>query len=345
MLSTNDNILTIERDNINELYFEYDGNKLVYINDQAGDQSSNSVKEFHSSHGESDYTYDANGNLTSDSGRGITSITYNILNLPQVITFTNGNSIHHYYDAAGTRYKTTYGTRQGAATLASHRLMEQSAEQNASAVVFYSHQYHNGNFEYSQIGNGSIVLQKVHNIVGYVVPNATNPLLSGSTYYYAKDHLGNIRETYQVTRNATSGVFQLQLQQQMQYYPSGLPWDDAANANLQPYKYGGKEFLEMHGLDEYDSEARWYYPALMCTTTMDPLCEKYYSTSPYAWCGNNPVNLTDSDGRQWTDRDGNPIKDHSGIKVYLFYNPEDFLEQTMKMAADYEKIYGRDLWH
>ncbi len=30
---------------------------------------------------------------------------------------------------------------------------------------------------------------------------------------------------------------------------------------------------------------------------MDPLCEKYYSISPYAWCGNNTVNAVDPDGR------------------------------------------------
>lgn len=60
-------------------------------------------------------------------------------------------------------------------------------------------------------------------------------------------------------------------------------------ASEQPYKYNSKEFVEMHGLDEYDSEARWYYPAICRTTTMDPLAEKYYSTSPYAWCGNNPI--------------------------------------------------------
>ena len=53
----------------------------------------------------------------------------------------------------------------------------------------------------------------------------------------------------------------------------------------------------MHGLDEYDSEARWYYPAIMRTTTMDPLAEKYYDISPYAWCGNNPVLQVDPDGR------------------------------------------------
>ena len=46
-----------------------------------------------------------------------------------------------------------------------------------------------------------------------------------------------------------------------------------------------------------DSQARWYYPAIMRTTSMDPLCEKYYSTSPYAWCGNNPVNYVDLDGK------------------------------------------------
>jgi hypothetical protein len=37
----------------------------------------------------------------------------------------------------------------------------------------------------------------------------------------------------------------------MQYYPSGLPWNDNYQASQQPYKYGSKEFVEMHGLDEY----------------------------------------------------------------------------------------------
>jgi len=53
----------------------------------------------------------------------------------------------------------------------------------------------------------------------------------------------------------------------------------------------------MHGWDEYDSQARWYYPAIMRTTTTDPLAEKYYDISPYAWCGNNPVKFVDPDGR------------------------------------------------
>ena len=31
---------------------------------------------------------------------------------------------------------------------------------------------------------------------------------------------------------------------------------------------------------------------------MDPLAEKYYSISPYAYCGGNPVRFTDPDGRE-----------------------------------------------
>jgi hypothetical protein len=61
----------------------------------------------------------------------------------------------------------------------------------------------------------------------------------------------------------------------------------------------------MHGLDEYDSEARWYYPAIMRTTTIDPLAEKYYSISPYAWCGGNPVKYCDLRGDSLTLVGGN----------------------------------------
>lgn len=50
------------------------------------------------------------------------------------------------------------------------------------------------------------------------------------------------------------------------------------------------------GLDWYDSQARMYDPLLGRTPTMDPLSEKYYSISPYAWCAGNPVYNIDPDG-------------------------------------------------
>lgn len=63
-----------------------------------------------------------------------------------------------------------------------------------------------------------------------------------------------------------------------------------------PYRYGGKE--RNATTSTYDFEARYLSPSFHRFTTMDPLCEKYYGISPYAYCGGNPVNLIDPDGRE-----------------------------------------------
>lgn len=118
--------------------------------------------------------------------------------------------------------------------------------------------------------------------------------------YHIKDLLGNVRETYvHPDANYKECV------ERTQYYPSGLPWAERLSDSFtaHPWKYNSKEFVEMHGLDEYDSKARWYYPAICRTTTMDPLAEKYYPTSPYAWCGNNTIIFTDANGC-WFDFSG-----------------------------------------
>ena len=48
-----------------------------------------------------------------------------------------------------------------------------------------------------------------------------------------------------------------------------------------PYKYGGKEWNTT--TSTYDFEARQLSPSFLRFTSMDPLCEKYYSISPYAY--------------------------------------------------------------
>lgn len=50
-----------------------------------------------------DYQYDANGNVTVDNNKGISSILYNLNDLPTKITFTNGTVIDYQYDAKGTK--------------------------------------------------------------------------------------------------------------------------------------------------------------------------------------------------------------------------------------------------
>ena len=66
--------------------------------------------------------------------------------------------------------------------------------------------------------------------------------------------------------------------------------------DLQPYKYNGKELDRTHGLDWYDYGARNYDAFLPMFTSLDPHCESYYNISPYAYCGNNPVNAIDPNG-------------------------------------------------
>ena len=108
--------------------------------------------------------------------------------------------------------------------------------------------------------------------------------------FYNQDHLGNNREVVDA-----KGV----VQQVTNYYPFGAPYADATavkGANLQPYKYNGKELDLMHGLNTYDYGARQYDPVLARWDRIDPLCEKYYSTSPYAYCINNPVRFVDPNG-------------------------------------------------
>jgi RHS repeat-associated protein len=53
-----------------------------------------------------DYTYDANGNLNLDNNKSANStVTYNHLNLPQVITITGIGSITYTYDAGGNKLR------------------------------------------------------------------------------------------------------------------------------------------------------------------------------------------------------------------------------------------------
>ncbi len=48
---------------------------------------------------------------------------------------------------------------------------------------------------------------------------------------------------------------------------------------------------------DYDFGARRYLPFRVPRwTSMDPMAEKYFSTSPYAYCAGDPVNLVDKKG-------------------------------------------------
>ena len=64
--------------------------------------------------------------------------------------------------------------------------------------------------------------------------------------------------------------------------------------------YTGKENQHPDfGTSYTDFGARQYHPTLHRWMTPDPLSEKYYGISPYAFCNNDPVNFVDLDGMDW----------------------------------------------
>ena len=125
-----------------------------------------------------------------------------------------------------------------------------------------------------------------------------------------RDHLGNVREVV-----SEKG----EVKQVNAYHPFGTPiYALGTNESQQHYKYNGKEFDELHGLNTYDYGARQYAPLLPLWNRVDPLAEKYYGVSPYAYCANNPVTFVDPDGR-------NPIYNSKGI--FLGTSSEGFTGQ------------------
>jgi len=280
---------------IDDLVLEYDGNQLQKVKDAAGGANLYDRKEYQDKANENvEMYYDDNGNLTKDLDRKISLIEYNILNLPIKIVFENGHVIANVYAADSRKLASIYVT-QMAGNINPMQLTLNDILYNPAGLEDVNGTFYVGNFEYlfdNQVFNDL----RIHNAEGYYQ--------NGSLYYYRKDHLGNNREVWNATQNQTVQV--------TNYYPSGLVWvyEDEHTPAVQPYKYNGKEFIEMYGLDEYDSQARYYYPAIARTTTPDPLAEIYYSTSPYAWCANNFVRFIDPTGMAWRptynqDREGN----------------------------------------
>ena len=58
----------------------------------------------------------------------------------------------------------------------------------------------------------------------------------------------------------------------------------------------GKEFHAFDGLSWHDNAARFNDTIFPRFTTVDPLAEQDPGTSPYAYCGNNPLLFIDQSG-------------------------------------------------
>jgi RHS repeat-associated protein len=224
------------------------------------------------------FTYDANGNMLTDSKKNIT-ITYNYLDLPDTVK-QGSSKLVFSYDAAGNKL---YKQLITSGTVVSQKHYIEDAEVTATTSLAYD-----GKIESIAMDEGRIV---------------NTP--SGYKYeYQLQDHLGNNRVRFRAKSDGTADLTQVQ-----NYYPFGGDMGDTTmNYTTAPnnlYKYSGKELQTELNLDSYDFGARHYDPRLGRWMTMDPLGMESDELSPYNYVENNPMNMIDPNGMQ-------PASDYAG---------------------------------
>ena len=149
-------------------------------------------------------------------------------------------------------------------------------------------------------------------------------------FYYHPDHLGS--SSYITNLDG-------EVVQHIEYVPFGEVFvEERNNIWNTPYLFNAKEFDEETGLYYYG--ARYYEPRVSLWMTVDPISNydpknsenylngehnggilNHYNLNPYIYCYQNPVKLSDPDGRQviavhGTFSDNRTWKDKAGINRY-----------------------------
>jgi len=260
------------------LAYSYEGNRVVSITDDGQEVYSYGAFHFVDGADEAEeYTYDSNGNITSDLNRDISDISYDVNNRPHRIRFSDGGETRYIYGLDGVKRRAEH-VIPGIPPVVSIGAAVSGA--TVTSTTDYS-----GAFVYE---DGE--LERIHLDCGYLSYRdfSGSRLAEPEYHFYQRDHLGNNR----VDLRSDGLVSQI-----THYYPFGLPMSMGYSPESQRWKFGNKELDRVNGLDLYDFEARAYDPATIRFYRPDDLAHKYHSISPYVYCLNNPLIKTDSSGK------------------------------------------------
>lgn len=269
------------KEQIDDLVYTYEGNKLQTVVDGSGnyagypDTSGTMI------------SYDNNGNIISHGDKGIVNIKYNYLDLPAEIKFSSTYTIRNYATGEDElrNIRTNYIFRADGSKLRKKYttfFIKNGTERIATT------DYLDG-FQYTINYLGAVTLDFVPTSEGYYD-------FKNNRYIYSYiDHLGNIRLSY--FKNANSGS--AEVLEENNYYPFGLKHQGYNLLTGNPsykYQYNGKELQEETGWNDYG--ARMYMSDIGRWGVIDPLAEQMRRYSPYNYAFNNPIKFIDPDGRK-----------------------------------------------
>ena len=268
-------------DNLNAESFVYDRNSNITSYTAKNGLNSSSVENYSFlGNRRGDFSYDANGNLTCmhewmdpDSGEdSSSSLSYNLLNLPDNVTTYEDNYMDFRFLADGTK---------------------------VSAIGYEDMGYkYAGPFRYL-VNEGDLYLESCDAAGGrfWCIDRDTDPdniLLTTENSYFVIDHLGGIRAIIDGTGN---------LFEQSDYKPYGQRLRlSGVNSRNNAYLWTGKEQqTSFFGIPWFDSGARFLFTNGIFTS-QDPLAEKYPGFSPYTYCKGDPINKIDPYGTDDKDK-------------------------------------------
>ncbi len=138
---------------------------------------------------------------------------------------------------------------------------------------------------------GSLTLVKTNNTLTPEYNFGEGMIKGNEVMYFEKDHLGSIRSVLNISGTVL---------EKNDYYPFGQRHANSSyvvTANNR-FKFNGKEDQTVGSLELLDYGARMYDGYIGRWLAIDPIAEKYYATSPYVYCVNNPINAIDPDGKK-----------------------------------------------
>ncbi|MBQ8461899.1 MAG: hypothetical protein IJ543_05720 [Bacteroidales bacterium] len=316
------------------LTLTYNGMTLASVTGTIGGQSVNAT-----------FTYDACGRTLTD-GVSKLNYQYNLLGALTAVadagalTPTTLSTYRHLAD--GTKYMTVSAGNNGA-LLYRGPLTFTIADVTAATPAI--------SFLRAETGSAGAA----------IIANATGS--GAAPYFYVTDQLGSVRA---VVDSQGSVVERNDYYTYGKRHTTGRTYADLKNS---PLLFSGKEdqgrALDIasgtttpSNLRILDFGARHYDPIVPRWTSMDPMAEKYFPITPYAYCAGDPVNLVDPSGMKIKALGNEAIEtfrnmlsdeelkfisfDENGVldnELISSYNGESIIMNAIKTLAQSDLLY------